>query len=190
MAPRMVDKEARRREILAAAVRVFARKGYAEARIEDVAAEAGLAKGTIYLSFPGREALLAGVFEEYAARSAAVLDALGEGPALTRLERLVRGTVETLAGHRDHAIVMLRLWATAPPLDMAAVYGRHREVIADLLRQAAAEGALRPGVGERHATLVVGLIEGCLLQWLADPAVDLAGLADDIVALGVEGVRA
>ena len=48
-------KQARPGEILDAALRVFAEKGYAAARMEDIAARAGVTKGTIYLYFSGKE---------------------------------------------------------------------------------------------------------------------------------------
>ena len=48
-------KQARPGEILAAALKVFAEKGFAAARMEDIAKRAGVTKGTIYLYFPGKE---------------------------------------------------------------------------------------------------------------------------------------
>ncbi|MEU7893233.1 TetR/AcrR family transcriptional regulator [Nonomuraea sp. NPDC049152] len=187
--PKRVDRAARREEILAAAVRVFARKGFAASRIDDVAAEAGIAKGSVYLYFDSRDALLSAAFESYAALSADVLADLGQGPALDRLATLVRRVVAMLAAHPDHARVLVDLWASGPPLDMAAVYHDYRAVIEDLLRQAGEEGALRAGIGPEHAVVVVAAIEGCLLQWLVDPKLPLAGLAGPVIDICVEGIR-
>lgn len=64
-APRL-DPEARRRAILDAALGVFAEKGYAGARMDDVAQRAGLAKGTLYLHFKDKEALFEGLVHELA----------------------------------------------------------------------------------------------------------------------------
>src|SRR5207302_9756768 len=47
--------ELRRLEIMRAARDVFARKGYADTVVEDIAAEAGIGKGTLYLYFPSKE---------------------------------------------------------------------------------------------------------------------------------------
>jgi AcrR family transcriptional regulator len=52
----------RQEQILAAAFEQFAAKGYAEARLEDVAERAGIAKGTIYLYFKNKELLFRAVF--------------------------------------------------------------------------------------------------------------------------------
>lgn len=51
-------KEARRTQILDAAVRCFARTGYYATTIEDVVRETGLSRGALYLYFPSKEALL------------------------------------------------------------------------------------------------------------------------------------
>ena len=57
-------KEARPAEIVAAALKEFAEKGFAAARLEDVAASAGISKGTIYLYYPTKEALFEAVVRE------------------------------------------------------------------------------------------------------------------------------
>ena len=55
--------EDKRRAILDAALRVFAQRGFASARISDIAAAAGIGKGTIYLYYSSKEDLLMGVLE-------------------------------------------------------------------------------------------------------------------------------
>jgi TetR/AcrR family fatty acid metabolism transcriptional regulator len=58
------SREARRRAILDSAVRVFAENGFFAARIRDIAAGAGVAEGTIYLYFEGKDDLLLTAFRE------------------------------------------------------------------------------------------------------------------------------
>ncbi len=192
--PKKVDRAARREEILAAAVRVFARRGYAASRIDDVAREAGIAKGSVYLYFDGREQLLHAAFEDLAARSAHVLRDAADGPgaAVDRLAGLVRGAMTALPADRDLARVLLDLWAAGrdaeSPIDMTAAYRDYRAVIAGLLAQARTEGVPLPADPTAHAAIVVGAIEGCMLQWLFDPAVDPAALADPVIRLLVPTV--
>ncbi|WP_280303376.1 TetR/AcrR family transcriptional regulator [Nocardia neocaledoniensis] len=187
--PKSVDRAARQEEILRAAATVFADKGFAATRVEDVAAAAGIAKGSVYLYFPSRDSLLAGVFDSYARRSARVLAEVGDGPALDRLERLIRGALAMLAEHPEHARVLLDVWAAKPPIDMVAVYGEYRATITALLREAAAEGTVRDGVDERYAAVIVGAIEGCLIQSLVDPSVSLPDLAEPVVRVCLTGIR-
>ncbi|MEV4068089.1 TetR/AcrR family transcriptional regulator, partial [Nonomuraea dietziae] len=81
------------------------------------------------------------------------------------------------------------VWWAGPLLDLAAVYGDYLVDFAGMLRKAGVEGALRPGIDERHAVVIVAAIEGCLLQWLVDPELPLADLAAPIIEVCVEGVR-
>ncbi len=53
--PKIVDKEEKRAEILAAAIRVLAKKGTAGTKIQNIAEEAGVGKGTVYLYFKNKE---------------------------------------------------------------------------------------------------------------------------------------
>jgi AcrR family transcriptional regulator len=62
-------KEARPEEITAAALELFVERGYAATRLEDVAARAGISKGTLYLYFADKEDLFKAVVRE--ARSSA-----------------------------------------------------------------------------------------------------------------------
>ncbi len=57
-------KEARPSEIVRAALHLFAQRGFAATRLDDVAAEAGISKGTLYLYFENKEALFRAVVEE------------------------------------------------------------------------------------------------------------------------------
>src|ERR671935_1192639 len=62
-AARAEGREARE-ELLSAALRVFARRGYREAGVDEIAAEAGYSKGALYWHFSGKEELLMSLLEE------------------------------------------------------------------------------------------------------------------------------
>ena len=62
--PRRRRKEARPSELTAAALDLFVEKGFAATRLDDVAARAGVSKGTLYLYFDNKEALFKAVVEE------------------------------------------------------------------------------------------------------------------------------
>lgn len=64
-ATRQRRKEARPHELLAAALEVFVEKGFANSRSEEVAARAGVSKGTMYLYYPSKEELLKAVIRHY-----------------------------------------------------------------------------------------------------------------------------
>ena len=80
--------EGRRRDILLAAARVFARDGYVDATLDDVATQMGVTKGVIYYYFPRKEA----IFTEI--RATAIREAIA-GTELTERDEVVclRGAV-------------------------------------------------------------------------------------------------
>ena len=66
----------KRDRILSSAMKVFARKGFEGARVSDIAREAGIADGTLYLYFPSKDAVLIAIFEEGMQR---IIDGLAKG---------------------------------------------------------------------------------------------------------------
>jgi AcrR family transcriptional regulator len=78
MSRTVLDKETRREQIVAAAIEVFAAKGYRVAAIADIIAQAGVARGTFYLYFQSKEEVFnaaldrfLGLFQEMARKEAA-----------------------------------------------------------------------------------------------------------------------
>ena len=71
-------KEARPGEIVEAAFAVFAEKGFAAARLDDIAARAGVSKGALYLYFETKEALFRAVVHDMVAPNVAALTAFAE----------------------------------------------------------------------------------------------------------------
>src|SRR3954469_22815868 len=84
VAPRLTDRE---KEVLDAAARVFARRGYANATVEQVAAELGILKGSIYYYVKTKDDLLFGVVQQLMKRSEAVYAEVAAEPDLDPLER-------------------------------------------------------------------------------------------------------
>src|ERR671935_2880554 len=64
LATRVASQEGRRRQILDAAVRAFAQKGYHASRVSDIAEEAGVAYGLVYHYFESKEAVLEAIFRD------------------------------------------------------------------------------------------------------------------------------
>lgn len=64
MSPKIVDKQKRKREILAAAFELFVEKGYHKTTLGDIARAAGMGQGTLYYYFPAKEQIFWGVYEQ------------------------------------------------------------------------------------------------------------------------------
>src|SRR6188472_2610773 len=84
-------KDSRSIEILRAASRVFAKKGFAAAKISDIAREAGLSHGLVYHYFENKDAIFGAILEEKLARMKGAMaeDAVLEGTAIDRMRTSV-----------------------------------------------------------------------------------------------------
>jgi AcrR family transcriptional regulator len=124
------ERQAKLQAILDAALDVFAEKGFADTRLDDVAARAGVAKGTIYLYVESKQALFealvrSGIAAPLAAIEAQVL-AL-DAPAETMLRMLFAALRREVLQTRRKEIVRLVLAEAHRFPDIAAFY--HREVV-------------------------------------------------------------
>ena len=95
-------------QIIEAAIRVFARTGYYSSRVSDIAREAGIASGTIYLYFKTKDEILVTLFrEKMAAFVAGVRKAIADEPGATaKIRRMIRLHFETLEANPDVAEVV------------------------------------------------------------------------------------
>ena len=95
-------------QIIDAAVRVFARNGFYNSRVSDIAREAGIASGTIYLYFKTKDEILVTLFREKMAGFVSALrkEIAGEADAPAKLRRLVRLHFEPLEARPELAEVV------------------------------------------------------------------------------------
>lgn len=117
-------------EILAAALASFAEHGFAATRLDDVAARAGITKGTLYLYFRNKQELFEAVVRQELLPSIAAAEAMVESsplPSLALLERLV-ATFAEIIGSPLGAIPKLVLTEAGNFPDLALFY--HEEVVA------------------------------------------------------------
>ena len=100
-------KAARPNEILDAALKVFAEKGYAGARMDDIAARAGVTKGTIYLYFDGKEAVFKSLVRDSigATLAAVTADARQFQGSAKDLLRVALGALGTLLTSSDRVVL-------------------------------------------------------------------------------------
>jgi AcrR family transcriptional regulator len=144
-------KEARPDEILAAALASFAERGFAATRLEDVAARAGISKGTLYLYFKGKEELFEAVVRATLVPNLERLEALTatfEGQSARLLERLLL-TIAGVVDSRVGAIPKLVIAEAGNFPDLARFYldevvRRGLRLIGTILRRGIERGEFRP----------------------------------------------
>jgi TetR/AcrR family fatty acid metabolism transcriptional regulator len=160
----------KRRQILDAAVRVFARGGYHGSRVGDIATEAGVAHGLLYHYFSSKDEVLETVFRENFGELLErfrTVEASGE-PAPQKLEGIAKILLRTWRNDPDLVTVMVREVARSPQLQ--AQVDEVREAFAILERviaQGQADGTFRQDLDPRLASWIVyGGLEEVLTGWV------------------------
>jgi AcrR family transcriptional regulator len=174
---RQEQKARTRARILEAAARVFARKGFHDASIEEVAEHAGFTKGAVYSNFEDKEALFLTLMDERAGEELLrITERAGQGDSLQeRLRSGQRLVAELIGADRDWCMLSREFWAYAvrdPRLRprFAAHYERWRAGIAEVMEgQAGDLGFELPAPSDQIASAALALYEGLVLQKLLDP---------------------
>jgi AcrR family transcriptional regulator len=155
-------KTARPAEILAAALALFAERGFAATRLADVAARAGVTKGTLYLYFDNKEELFKAVVRQELVPDLERAEAMVAGsaaPSLDLLEQLVRNFARII-GSPLGAIPKLVLTEAGNFPDLArfyrdAVVERGRALLRQVIERGVTAGEIRPLDIENAVTCVV-----------------------------------
>jgi TetR/AcrR family fatty acid metabolism transcriptional regulator len=192
--PRQIEK---RRRILDAAVRVFARKGYFSSRVAEIARRAGVADGTVYLYFDNKDDILASVFEdvmaEHLARARAEIPALPRG--LPRLRYVAENHLRLLGDNPDLAVVFqveLRQSTKFMARFTAASFQDYLKLIEEIVEDAQREGTVRGDVSRKLlAKAFFGMLDEMVTSWiLGGRDYDLGRLATPVTDLFLNGAAA
>ena len=185
--------DARRREILEAAVRCFARRGFDGTTMQDVADEAGLSKGALYRYFEGKDDVVEALARRRTAPEAEELAEIAgrEGTPLERLVAAVASRVERLgsAGADEVARITLQLWARsadAPELRelLQRSYRENIEALRPLVDRARRDGELPEGCDADEVTrALLALLQGAVFLSTLDPELDGASVGRALEAL-------
>jgi AcrR family transcriptional regulator len=170
-------KEETRVRILEAGYRVFARRGYEAATVDEITAECGIAKGALYGHFASKEELFRTILVEHVRRRAAETASRLE-PGLPLHESILRIIEASWATCRTDPIwspLLMEFWALAGRDEwgretVAALYDHCSTALARFLSGAQHAGLVRADVDvHRAARLLLALNDGLVLQWQTQP---------------------
>jgi AcrR family transcriptional regulator len=170
--PRSVDKKEKAARIGSAAITVFRRLGYHDARMVDIAQAAGMGKGTLYEYFRNKDEILRFEFERYfAAFQSGAAAAMAEADTPTdRLLSLVHFAFDHVTGWEDHCGVYVDYFGSGRGGEEAAfslsnIYTAVEDIIRLLIEEGQAsgeiDGGLEPGA---TAELLVSFFDGVVLH--------------------------
>jgi len=190
-------KEDTRARLLASAARVFARRGFHAASVEEVAEDAGFSKGAVYSNFASKEDLfLAMVEARFRDRLTAIRAAVAEpGAPGEQARRSADSFIRTLAADPEWPPVFMEFWAYAqrdPSVRrrFAAQVGALRTAVAEILASRAAElGMELPIPAEQLATMTFAMATGFAMERQLDPGAVPDELFGTMLEVFFAGVR-
>jgi TetR/AcrR family fatty acid metabolism transcriptional regulator len=182
-------------QIIDAAVRVFARNGFYNSRVSDIAREAGIASGTIYLYFKTKDEILVTLFREKMAAFVSELRAeiAREGDPEAKIRRLVRLHFEVLEASPDMAEVVQvelrqgqKFFRGASAHEVSAYF----DLIGSILHEGVAGGVFRKDLPVKIATkMLFGAVDQVTTSWvLGKRGYRLADAAEPVANIFLKGV--
>ena len=184
-------------QIIEAAVRVFARRGYYNSRVSDIAREAGIAAGTIYLYFKTKDDILVTLFRDKMAEFVGTLRKAiaGEADAASKIRRLVSLHFTILEENPDLAEVVQvelrqgqKFFRGASSQEIGAYFA----LIGSVLEEGVAQGRFRPDLPVKVATkMLFGAMDQVATSWvLGKRGYQLVDTADAVAEIFLQGVAA
>ena len=180
--------------LLDVAVAVFNERGYDAASMEELATRLGVTKSAIYHHVSSKVELLRLALDRALDALFAVTEESGatSGPAIDRLEHVVRGSVRVLTEQLPFVTLLLRVRGNSPVEE--AALERRREfdrIVTDLVRAAEEEGDVRPDVDPAVTSrLLFGTVNSLTEWYRQDGGFSADELADALVVTTFQGLRA
>jgi AcrR family transcriptional regulator len=169
---------AKRSHIIAAAIKVFAQRGFHATKMEHIAEAARIGKGTIYEYFSTKDELFLAVYDYWMdSYEAAMQRAADEhaGDPLATADALIETAIAFYEEHAEYAPILLEFWAHALRSDDPHFLERIQQmkrtlgqIGATVARQLVKKGAFAPVDVESFAHLELGISDGIFLHWVLD----------------------
>jgi AcrR family transcriptional regulator len=179
--------------VIATSVDVFNEQGFDGTSIDDLARRLKISKSGVYYHIESKDALLGLALDhaleglEEVARGVRSMD----GPAVDRIETLLRGSVEVLVDRLPYVTLLVRVRGNSEVERQALVRRRRLDrLVADLVKEAVGDGDLRPDIDPAvTARLLFGMVNS-LTEWLRPAHRNSpADLAAAITVIAFDGLR-
>jgi TetR/AcrR family fatty acid metabolism transcriptional regulator len=185
----------KREAILRAAIKVFAGKGFFNSKVADIAGEAGIADGTVYLYFKSKDEILRSIFDR--AMEEFIADGRKELAAITdpaeRLRKIAQLHLEKLGADRNLAVVFqveLRGSTKFMQEFSAAGFGEYLDIIRSTVESGQSSGDFRSDVkAVVAAKIFYGALDEMVTNWiLSKKSYALVPMAKYVMAIFLGGL--
>lgn len=181
--------EARKNQILQAALVCFARSGYQQTSVDDISQEAGLSKGSIYTHFESKKALFLALLDRMIADTG--LQPLLSTEDLTKQEKLDASLVSIISfanseASKEYAFLLMEAWLQTqldPEVNQAVanLYNQLRYLFAQLISQSVEAGEAKPVDPDAMASILIAIFDGLMVQAVVDEhAIDWQAISQTI----------
>ncbi|MCL4395797.1 MAG: TetR/AcrR family transcriptional regulator [Chloroflexi bacterium] len=175
MSPRPDVSQERTRQILNAAMKVFARSGFQAASMDDIVTEAGLSKGALYWYFKSKDTIISGVLDYVFAGELAAVRRLerAEGTSEERLRRFARLTVGEAKSIMQFTPIAYEFYSLAfrnktAQKALRKYFRQYVDALVPVIEQGVASSEFHPVDARQAAITIAALVEGTLLLWVFD----------------------
>src|SRR5438874_3066052 len=187
----------KREAILRAATRVFARNGYFNSKVADIARAAGVADGTVYLYFKSKEEVLHSIFDQNMAEAIAAARKIIEKlrDPREKLRRIASLHLERLGADRDLAVVFqVELRGSTKFMEefSAAGFAEYLDLLRSIFEEGQRSGAFRKELNAKVAAKILfGALDEMATNWIISKrSYKLEPMADVVMDVFLNGVSA
>jgi AcrR family transcriptional regulator len=168
-------EDGRRDEIVRAALRLILKMGYNQVTLADIAEQVGVSKGLISYYFPKKEDVFVAVLEQIVGRLTGDFDSFrrAEASAYEKLQMIFNNLFGNEKRARRYYTVVIDYMAQAIRDRQVqefteVIYDSYRRYMEDIISEGIASGEFRQVDPRRSASMVLGMMEGLVLQWFFD----------------------
>jgi AcrR family transcriptional regulator len=175
MSPRPNVSDERKVQIINAAEEVFTKKGFDEARMDDIAEETGLSKGTLYLYFKSKDDLIIAILDRMIQREFKQLENLSQDElsATDAIWKITDLLTKDILGWLRLIPIVYQFLALAfrnkyVQIALKKYINRYLDILVPIIQRGVEAGEFRQ-VDTREVAIAMGaMIEGTLLLWVYD----------------------
>jgi AcrR family transcriptional regulator len=188
----------KRLEILTAAMNLFAEKGFERTTVDEIACEASIGKGTVYLYFKNKEAIFRALIEKGLSDLEQILtESAGHGDFGRQLHAMIYNNLKYIEINREFYRMFLKERLTVKLLSDEQSYRlimeKHQSLFnstAQLIQQGIDQGYFRPGVCEDYVTAISGVINHFAGHWiLLETSKPLTAKINTIMEIILSGIQ-
>ncbi|MFB6347187.1 MAG: TetR/AcrR family transcriptional regulator [bacterium] len=176
--PKKVDETKRKNEIAKAAARVFAENGFRQTSVQEIAEEAEMSKGSLYHFMDSKKQILNRIFVRFENQLHEAIDECFErtDDPVGQLKTLSVNVFSLLKNNEPTLKVIFDFWSYSlhntdqDILDFESFYKRIEQKLEAILENGREQDIFRDDINENLSSILIGYIEGQLVQWQINPS--------------------